>query len=158
MTNRTGPDIIEEAGDLEDGVVKQLAKAMEFRTDGLIIILEDEKHLLKALFDKHPELAEKFTSEVTIPIFTNDELVAFGKMYAFDEDFRIEDMATMTLYNRIGELQTPEHPVTVLDVKDIVDKAIRHSEKFGFRKLGMILSKKRYDEDDRIILYEKDFK
>lgn len=153
-----GTLIIEEAGDLEDGVVKQLAKAMEFRTDGLIVILEDEKHLLKALFDKHPELAEKFTSEVTIPIFTNDELVAFGKMYAFDEDFRIEDMATMTLYNRIGELQTPEHPVTVLDVKDIVDKAIRHSEKFGFRKLGMILSKKRYDEDDRIILYEKDFK
>lgn len=153
-----GTLIIEEAGDLEDGVVQQLAKAMEFRTDGLIIILEDEKHLLKALFDKHPELAEKFTSEVTVPIFTNDELVAFGKTYAFDEDYKIEDMATMALYNRIGELQTPEHPVTVLDVKDIVDQAIKRSERFGIRKLGMILSKKRYDEDDRIILYEKDFK
>lgn len=153
-----GTLIIEEAGDLADGVVQQLSKAMEFRTDGLIIILEDEKHLLKALFDKYPELAEKFTSEVTVPIFTNDELVAFGKTYAFDEDYKIEDMATMALYNRIGELQTPEHPVTVLDVKDIVDQAIKRSERFGLRKLGMILSKKRYDEDDRIILYDKDFK
>lgn len=150
--------IIEEAGDLADGAARQLSKAMEFRTDALIVILEDEKHLLRALFDKYPELAEKFTSEVTIPIFTNDELVAFGKTYAYDEDFRIADEATMTLYNRIGEMQTPEHPVTVLDVKDIVDKAIRHSERFGFRKLGMILSRKRYDEDDRIILYEKDFR
>ena len=153
-----GTLIIEEAGDLSDSVAKQLAKAMEFRTDGLVIILEDEKHLLKALFDRHPELAEKFTSEVTVPIFTNDELVAFGKTYAFDEDYKIDDMATMVLYNRIGEKQTSEHPVTVLDVKDIVDDAIRNSEKLGLRKLGMILSKKRYDSEDRIILYEKDFK
>lgn len=153
-----GTLIIEEAGDLSDSVAKQLAKAMEFRTDGLVIILEDEKHLLKALFDRHPELAEKFTSEVTVPIFTNDELVAFGKTYAFDEDYKIDDMATMILYNRIGEKQTSEHPVTVLDVKDIVDDAIRNSEKLGLRKLGMILSKKRYDSEDLIILYEKDFK
>ena len=153
-----GTLIIEEAGDLSDSVAKQLAKAMEFSTDGLVIILEDEKHLLKALFDRHPELAEKFTSEVTVPIFTNDELVAFGKTYAFDEDYKIDDMATMILYNRIGEKQTSEHPVTVLDVKDIVDDAIRNSEKLGLRKLGMILSKKRYDSEDRIILYEKDFK
>ena len=108
-----GTLIIEEAGDLSDSVAKQLAKAMEFRTDGLVIILEDEKHLLKALFDRHPELAEKFTSEVTVPIFTNDELVAFGKTYAFDEDYKIDDMATMVLYNRIGEKQTSEHPVII---------------------------------------------
>ena len=153
-----GTLIIEEAGDLAEGVILQLSKAMEFRTDGLIIILEDEKHLLKALFEKYPALAEKFTSEVTVPIFTNDELVAFGKTYAFEEDYKVDDAATMVLYNRIGELQTPERPVTVLDVKDIVDQAIKNTERFGVRKLGMILSKKRYDEDDRIILYEKDFK
>lgn len=153
-----GTLIIEEAADLKDEIVKQMTTAMEFRTDGLVIILEDEKKLLKGLFERHPEFAEKFTSEVNIPIFTNDELVSFGKTYAFDEDYKIENMATLALYNRIGELQTPEHPVTVTDVKEIIDKAIRHSERFGFRKLGMILSKKRYDEDDRIILYEKDFK
>lgn len=153
-----GTLIIEEAGDLEDEVVKQLSKAMEFRTDGLIIILEDEKRLLKPLFDRHPDFAEKFTSEISVPIFTNDELVSFGKTYAYDEDYKIDDMATLALYNRIGELQSPERPVTVIDVKDIVDRAIRRSERLSLRKLGKILSHKRYDEKDRIILYEKDFK
>lgn len=153
-----GTLIIEEAGDLEDEIVNQLSKAMEFRTDGLIIILEDEKHLLKPVFERHPGFAEKFTSEINVPIFTNDELVSFGKTYAYDEDYKIDDMATLALYNRIGDLQTPERPVTVLDVKDIVDRAIRRSERVSLRKLGKILSHKRYDEEDRIILYEKDFK
>ena len=114
-----GTLIIEEAGDLQDTVVQQLSKAMEFRTDGLVIILEDEKKLLKALFERHPDFAEKFTSEVNVPIFTNDELVSFGKTYAFDEDYKIDNMATLALYNRIGELQSPEHPVTVSDLRKL---------------------------------------
>ena len=153
-----GTLVIEEAGDLQDSVIQQLSKAMEFRTDGLVIILEDEKNLLKAIFEKHPDFAEKFTSEVNVPIFTNDELVSFGRTYAFDEDYKIDNMATLALYNRIGDLQSSEHPVTVSDVKEVVDKAIKRSERFGIRKLAMILGRKRYDEDDRIILYEKDFK
>lgn len=153
-----GTLIIEEAGDLEDEVARKLSKAMEFRTDGLIVILEDEKRLLKPVFDRNPEFAEKFTSEISIPIYTNDELVSFGKTYAFDEDYKIDDMATLALYNRIGEMQTPDRPVSLIDVKDIVDRAVRKSERVGIRKLGKILSHKRYDEDDRIILYEKDFK
>lgn len=153
-----GTLIIEEAGDLADDVVTQMSKAMEFRTNGLVVILEDEKHLLTDLFERHPNFAEKFTAEVNIPIFTNDELVSFGKTYAYDEDYKIDDMATLALYNRIGEMQTPEHPVNVTDVKEILDKAIKRSERFGFRKLALIISHKRYDEEDRIILYEKDFK
>lgn len=153
-----GTLIIEEAADLTDEIVNQLSMAMEFRTDGLVVILEDEKHLLRELFERNPQFAEKFTTEVNVPIFTNDELVSFGRTYAYDEDYKIDNMATLALYNKIGEMQTPEHPVNVSDVKEIVDKAIKRSERFGLRKLGMIISRKRYDEDDRIILYEKDFK
>ena len=153
-----GTLIIEEAGDLSEESIAQLSKAMEFRTDGLLVILEDEKSYLKELFDKKPTFAEKFTSEISIPIMTNDELVTFGKIYAYDEDYRIDDSAMVALYNRIGEMQTPEHPVCIADVRDIVDDAIRRSERTGIRKLGRILSHKRYDEDDRVILYEKDFK
>ena len=153
-----GTLIIEEAGDLQEEVVEQLSKAMEFRTDGLLVILEDEQNYLKTLFDSHPKFAEKFTSEIDIPIMTNDELVSFGRMYAYEEDYRIDDMAMMALYNRISELQAPDHPVTISDVKEIVDEAIQRSERTGIRKLGMILSHKRYDSDDRVILYEKDFK
>ena len=153
-----GTLIIEEAGDLSEESIAQLSKAMEFRTDGLLVILEDEKSYLKELFDKNPTFAEKFTSEISIPIMTNDELVTFGKIYAYDEDYRIDDSAMVALYNRIGEMQTPEHPVCIADVRDIVDDAISRSERTGIRKLGRILSNKRYDEDDRVILYEKDFK
>lgn len=153
-----GTLIIEEAGDLEDAVVEQLSKAMEFRTDALLVILEDEKKYLKELFEKHPAFAEKFNAQVTIPVFTNDELVSFGSMYAHDGDYKISDEAMAALYERIGEIQASGQPVTVIDVKEIVDAAIKRSERAGFRKLGMILSHKRYDDDDRVILYEKDFK
>ncbi len=153
-----GTLIIEEAGDLADEVVMQLSKAMEFRTDSLLIILEDEQSYLKELFDRHPGFAEKFTSQISIPIMTNDELVTFGKIYAYDEDYRIDDSALVALYNRIGEMQNQEHPVCIADVRDIIDEAIHRSERAGLRKLGMILSHKRYDEDDRVVLYEKDFK
>ena len=153
-----GTLIIEEAGDLDDAVVEQLSKAMEFRTDALLVILEDEKKYLKELFDKHPGFAEKFTNEIVIPVFTNDELVGFGRAYAYDEDYTIDEDAVAALYERIGELQEDGRPVTIIDVKEIVDQAIRKSEKIGFRKLSMVLSRKRYDQDDRVILYEKDFR
>ena len=153
-----GTLIIEEAGDLDDTVVEQLSKAMEFRTDALLVILEDEKKYLKELFDKHPGFAEKFTNEIVIPVFTNDELVGFGRAYAYDEDYTIDEDAVAALYERIGELQEDGRPVTIIDVKEIVDQAIRKSEKIGFRKLSMVLSRKRYDQDDRVILYEKDFR
>lgn len=150
--------IIEEAGDLEDETVRQLSKAMEFRTDGLVIIMEDERRYLKEMMADNPEFAEKFTAELTVPVFTNDELVTFGKMYANDLDYRIDEVAILALYNKIGDCQTAEQPVTILDVKEIVDDAIKRSERFGLRKLLMILTHKRYDEEDRIILFEKDFK
>ena len=153
-----GTLIIEEAGDLEDAVVEQLSKAMEFRTDALLVILEDEKKYLKELFDRHPDFAEKFTAQIIIPVFTNDELVAFGRTYAYDADYKIDEGATVALYERIGEIQASGQPVTVIDVKEIIDAAIKKSEKIGFRKLGMVLSHKRYDEEDRVILYEKDFR
>lgn len=153
-----GTLIIEEAGDLEDAVVEQLSKAMEFRTDALLVILEDEKKYLKELFDRHPDFAEKFTAQIIIPVFTNDELVAFGRTYAYDADYKIDEGATVALYERIGEIQASGQPVTVIDVKEIIDEAIKKSEKIGFRKLGMVLSHKRYDEEDRVILYEKDFR
>lgn len=150
--------IIEEAGDLQDETVSQLSKAMEFRTDALVVILEDERKYLKEMMADNPEFAEKFTAELTVPVFTNDELVTFGKIYANDLDYCIDEMATLALYNKISERQSAEQPVTILDVKEIVDAAVKRSERFGLRKLLMIITHKRYDSEDRIILFEKDFK
>ncbi|WP_394912986.1 hypothetical protein [uncultured Robinsoniella sp.] len=153
-----GTLIIEEAGDLDENAVEMLAKAMEFKTDGLIVILEDEKSYVRDLLARYPDLACKFNVNITIPIFTNDELVYFGKTYANDKDYHIEEPAVGLLYDRIGEIQSPDHAVTVADVKDIVDRAMKRVDRIGMRKLFSSLSGKRFDEEDRVLLCEKDFR
>ncbi len=151
--------IIEEAGDLNDTVVETLTKAMDFRTDGLVIILEDEPKYIADMLKRHRAFAEKFNSEIVIPIFTNEELVLFGKIYALDHDYKIAEGAEEELYNRIREGQTdPTQPSTIQNVKKILDTVMKKVEKGGLRKIKMGFSKKRYDEEDRVILFEKDFK
>ena len=151
--------IIEEAGDLNDTVVDTLTKAMDFRTDGLVIILEDEPKYIADMLKRHRVFAEKFNSEIVIPIFTNEELVLFGKIYAMDHDYKIAEGAEEELYNRIREGQTdPTQPSTIQNVKMILDTVMKRVEKGGLRKIKMGFSRKRYDEEDRVILFEKDFK
>ncbi|MCI7812430.1 MAG: tetratricopeptide repeat protein [Lachnospiraceae bacterium] len=151
--------IIEEAGDLNDTVIETMTKAMDFRTDGLVIILEDEPKYISDMLKRHPVFKEKFNSEIVIPIFTNEELLMFGKIYALDRDYKIAQGAEEELYNRIREGQTdPTQPSTIQNVKKIMDAVIKKVEKGGLRKITMGFSKKRYDEEDRVILFEKDFK
>ena len=148
--------IIEGAGELTKDTAAKLSQAMEFRTDSLVVMLEDEKQDLKNMLAKNPELAEKFTSSITIPVFTNDELVTFAKTYANEMGYKMDEMAVLALYTLIGDNQKDSEPVTVGKVKMMVDKGIERANK-GTRKFGRKLSKKAMDDDNRIILYEKDF-
>ena len=151
--------IIEEAGDLNDTVIETLTKAMDFRTDGLVIILEDEPKYISDMLKHHPDFAEKFNSKIVIPIFTNEELLLFGKIYALNHDYCIADGAEEELYNRIREGQTdPTQPSTIQNVKKILDGVMKKVEKGGLRKIKMGFSKKRYDEEDRVLLFDKDFR
>ena len=149
-----GTLIIEEAGDLEDAVVDQLTTAMEFRTDGLIIILEDEQRYIHDLLMRHPRFTMKFTSQIFIPVFTIDELLRFGQIYAGDMDYVFSDAAVAALYDRIGNVAAQGEAISITNVIELVDRAISKSNKF-FRKLS---GKKRYDENNCIILQEKDFR
>lgn len=149
-----GTLIIEEAGDLEDTVVDQLTTAMEFRTDGLILILEDEQRYIHDLLMRHPRFTMKFTSQIFIPVFTIDELVNFGQIYAGDLDYVFSDSAAAALYDRIAGVAAQGEAVSITNVIELVDRAISKSNKF-FRKLS---GKKRYDENNCIILHEKDFR
>ena len=142
--------IIEAAGALKDEVIDKLNQAMEFRTDDLIVILEDEKADMKQLLDKHPAFAEKFTSRITVPVFTNDELVTFARTYAKEEGYKFDEMATLALYTMIGDNQRDTEPMTVGKVRELVDKAIERNS----RKL---FGKTTDKEDGRIVLMEKDF-
>ncbi len=150
-----GTLIIEEAGDLEDNVVDQLTTAMEFRTDALLVILEDEQRYIHDLLMRHPRFTMKFTSQIFIPVFTNDELVRFGQIYAADRDYVLSEDAAGTLNERISSVSEAGNLVSITNVIELVDQAIHRANKF-FRKLTS--GKKRYDENNCIILQEKDFR
>lgn len=148
--------VIEDANQLTPETVSQLDKAMEFRTDGLIVIIEDEKIGMRKLIAKYPKFAKKFTSMINIPVFTNDELVNFAKVYTKEMGYRIDQMGMLALYNLIGINQKEDKPMNIGAVKELIDNAIAKSQG-GIRKLKRNISKKRIDAEGYIVLYEKDF-
>ena len=150
-----GTLIIEEAGDLEPGTVEQLTTAMEVRTDGLIVILEDEQKYIHELLMRHPRFTMKFTAQIYIPEYTVEELAMFGQIYANAQDYVIGEEAQAVLCQKIADELAAGNQMAITEVIDIVGRAITRSNKF-FRKMSM--GKKRYDENDYIILFPKDFK
>lgn len=148
--------VIEDAGHMTADTIDKLNQAMEFRTDGLTVIIEDEKIGMRKLIAKYPKFAEKFTSMINIPVFTNDELVTFAKVYTKENGYIMDQMGVLALYNLIGDNQKEDEPMTIGKVKDMLDDAINRAES-GTRKFKRNLSKKRIDEEGRVILYEKDF-
>ena len=147
--------IVEEAGDLDDAIVDQLTTAMEFRTDGLIMILEDEQRYIHDLLMRHPRFTMKFTAQIYIPEYTNEELVNFGRIYAESKDYVFSDRALEALCDRVEAAAQNGDAVSVTNIIELVDRGIRNANKF-FRRIGS--AKKRYDEMDRVILKEKDFR
>ena len=145
--------VIENANQLTKETVNQLNKAMEFRTDGLIVIIEDEKIGMRKLIARFPKFTSKFTSMINIPVFTNDELVNFAKIYTRENGYTIDQMGMLALYNLISTSQKEDQPMNVGAVKDIIDDAIAKS-RGGIRKL---ISKKKVNPDGYMVLYEKDF-
>ena len=151
-----GALIIERAGSMNDDTVQKLSLAMEGFTNGLLVILEDSADEINLLMSKNEIFAQKFDRNVNIPIFSNDELVAFGKSYAEEQEFYFEEMAVLALYDCIGVRQTSEHVVNVTEVKEIIDEAIACARKKS-KGLFARLSKKRVDEFGNQLLLEEDF-
>lgn len=149
--------VIQKISQLTPESVEQLNQAMEFRTDGLTVILEDEKIGMRKFIAKYPKFTKKFTSTINIPVFTNDELVHFAKVYADEMGYVMDTMGVLALYNLIGDNQKEDEPMTIGTVKDMMDDAITKAES-SHRKLQRSISKKRFDDEGKIVLYEKDFK
>lgn len=148
--------VIENANKLKKETVNQLSKAMDGNTGGMIVILEDEKIGMRKLMARFPKFTTKFTSMINIPVFTNDELVNFAKVYTRERGYTIDQMAMLSLYNLISTSQKEDQPMNVGAVKEIIDNAISKSTG-GIRKLSRNISKKRTDADGYVVLYEKDF-
>lgn len=148
--------VIENANQLTQETVEMLDKAMEVNTEGLTVIIEDEKIGMRKLIAKYPKFAKKFTSMINIPVFTNDELVNFARIYTKENGYTIDQMGMLALYNLIGINQKEDSPMNIGAVKELIDAAIAKSQG-GIRKFKRNISKKRMDRDGYIVLYEKDF-
>lgn len=148
--------VIENANQLNQRTVDMLDKAMEADTEGMIVIIEDEKIGMRKLIARFPKFAKKFTSMINIPVFTNDELVNFARVYTKENGYTIDQMGMLALYNLISTNQKEDEPMSVGAVKDLIDAAIMKSQG-GIRKFKRNISKKRTDNDGFIVLYEKDF-
>lgn len=149
--------IIERAGDLDRKTATALSFLMEHDITGTLYIIEDTSKGIKKAMSQDPGLAAKFTETVTVPIFTNDELVTFARSYSSELGYKIDDMAVLALYNRISNIQKYDQATTLTEVKDIVDEAINREAHGGLKKAISILTAKRYTEDDRIVLTESNF-
>jgi hypothetical protein len=149
--------IIERAGDLtrESEVTLSLLLAQD--DSGILVILEDTTKGIRKVLMQDDGFAKKFTLRVTVPIFTNDELVSFARAYAKELGYEIDEMAVLALYNRISNIQRLDQATTLTEVKDIVDEAIDREAHGGIKKAISILTAARYTDDDCIVLREKDF-
>ena len=148
-----GALIIEQAGDLNAETVYQLNELMEGQTKEMFVVLEEQKNPLAQLLHQYPDFAHKFTSKLEVPIFINDDLVAFGQTYAKENGFKIDEMGILALYSRIDALQREDHAVTVAEVKEIMDEAIASSRRNNVKKIF----KRSKDGNKRVLLQEMDF-
>ena len=144
--------VIENANQLSQETADELDEVMNGNTKSMIVILEDEKIGMRKLIARYPKLAKKFTSMINIPVFTNDELVNFAKVYTMENGFRIDQMGMLALYNLIGINQKEDQPVCIGTVKTMLDNAMAKAQGGLFKR-----SKKRVDRDGFTVLLEKDF-
>lgn len=149
--------IIEKAGELSKETAVKLAALLEQDTSGLLVIIEDTKRGIQKVLGRSESFAAKFSEKISIPIFTSDELVTFAKSYANELGYTIDDMGILALYNSISNIEHADRATTLAEVKEVVDRAVTHSEKGGLKKAFSILTSRRYDDQDYIILREKDF-
>ena len=149
--------IIEKAGDISKETAVRLSLLLKSDTSGLFVIMEDTHRGIEKALGRDEGFASRFSEKVNIPIFTSDELVSFAKAYANELGYTIDEMGILALYNSISNIQKYDRATTLTEVKEIVDDAISKSEKGGLRKAFSIITSRRYDDEDYVILREKDF-
>lgn len=154
---QNGALIICKASEMNNKTVDTMYKALQQENQGIVIILEDTRKEIDRFLEKYEKLQESFTSRMDVEALSNDTLVAFGRQYAREREYSIDELGVLALHTRIEDMQTIDHVVTVVDVKEIVDEAIAHANKKTIKHFFDVLFAKRYDDEDMIILTEKDF-
>ncbi len=154
---KNGALIIEKASEINKDTVQKMHKCLQRESLGIILILEDTKKAMNRFLAANEQLKDAFTARIDVEALSNDALVAFGRQYAKEREYSIDELGILALHTRIEDMQTSDHAVTVLEVKEIVDESIRHANRKTLKHFFDVLLAKRYDEEDMIILTEKDF-
>lgn len=154
---KSGALIIHGASGMKAETVEALYRALQQERLGIIVVLEDTRKAIDRMLSTHVKLRESFTARMDVEALSNDMLVTFGKQYAREQEYSIDDLGVLALHTRIEALQTIDHSVTVAEVKEMVDEAIHHANRKTPGHFFDILFARRYDDEDMIILTEKDF-
>ena len=149
--------IIEKASGMNSQAVMKLLKALNQEQTGIVVILEDNKKAIKRMLAAYPAMETFFNARIEIEELNNDALAAYGRQYAYHLEYSIDELGMLALQTRIEDRQTSDHIVTVAEVRELVDEAIAHADKKNLAHLFDLLLGKRYDEEDMVILREKDF-
>ena len=149
--------IVEQAGKLSETTMETMRQQMMREDLSVMVIMEDQKADIEKLLSRNTAFSAMFTEKISIPVFTIDELVNFGKIYALEEGYAVDEMGILAMYNRINLIQRLDHPTSLIEVRDIMEEAIQHAEKGGIKELFSRLGTKKYDEDGNLILHEQDF-
>ncbi len=154
-----GALIVQNIGSLTQEAADHLSQVLMQEDRGLFLVIIDEKEEIDALFQDCPDLEKSFESRIDLKVreMSDDDLVDYAREYAMKKEYSIDDMGVLALYDRIGNMQTIDHKVTVAEVEEMVDDAIYFAGKKNLKHFFDILLGKRYDKEDMIILKEKDF-
>ena len=154
---KNGALIVAEAGGMNCSTAEALVKALQTESKGIIVMLVDTKAAIGSLLGVNAVLKDPFNTRIDIEALNDDALVAYGKKFAYDKEYGIDEMGVLALHTRIADMQTAEHSVTTTDVRKLVKEAIRHADKKTPKHFFDVLIGKRYDEEDMIVLREEDF-
>ena len=152
-----GALIIEDASGMKKATVSQLVKEMNQEEKGLVVMLEDTKAAMADFMEKYPELAQVFNLRVDVEALDDQTLVKYAKKYAYDQEYSIDELGTLALHTRIADMQTSDHEVTLAEIEELVDEAIYYADRKTPKHFFDLLFGKRYDDEDMIVLREKDF-
>ncbi len=152
-----GALIIEDATGMKKATVSQLLKEMNQEEKGLVVMLEDTKAAMTGFMEKYPELTQVFNLRVDVEALDDQTLVKYAKKYAYDQEYSIDELGTLALHTRIADMQTSDHEVTLAEIEELVDEAIYYADRKTPKHFFDLLFGKRYDDEDMIVLREKDF-
>ena len=152
-----GALIIESAASMKKNTVESLIRELNQEGKGLIIILEDKKEAIEKFLTKYPALATIFNLRVDVEALDDQTLVKYARKYALEQEYTIDELGVLALHTRIADMQTSDHEVTLSEIEEIVDEAIYYADKKTPKHFFDVLFGKRYDDEDMVVLREKDF-